>query len=60
LLGGDLPLGRMRGKQHKLDTSPAPVVVTYHPAYLLRSPSQKRKSWQDLCLARDLLRKSSS
>ncbi|MGB5347157.1 MAG: uracil-DNA glycosylase, partial [Woeseia sp.] len=59
LLGGDLPLGRMRGKQHVLDQYAAPIVVTYHPAYLLRSPSQKRKSWQDLCLARDLLRASS-
>ena len=28
-----------------------PLVVTYHPAYLLRSPSQKRKAWDDLCLA---------
>lgn len=55
LLGGDLPLGRMRGKQHVLEQFPAPIVVTYHPAYLLRSPSQKRKSWQDLCLVRDLL-----
>lgn len=55
LLGSDLPLGRMRGRQHRLAGRDAPVVVTYHPAYLLRSPSQKRKSWQDLCLARDLL-----
>lgn len=60
LLGGDLPLGRMRGKPHVLDQFAAPIVVTYHPAYLLRSPSQKRKSWQDLCLARDLLRASST
>ncbi|HZD53170.1 MAG TPA: uracil-DNA glycosylase, partial [Woeseiaceae bacterium] len=28
------------------------VIVTYHPAYLLRSPTQKRKAWEDLCLAR--------
>jgi uracil-DNA glycosylase family 4 len=32
-----------------------PVVVTYHPAYLLRSPAQKRKSWEDLLLARQVL-----
>ncbi len=56
LLGSDLPLGRMRGQAHRLEGQDAPVIVTYHPAYLLRSPSQKRKSWQDLCLARDLLR----
>jgi len=31
-----------------------PVKVTYHPAYLLRSPTQKRKAWQDLVMARRL------
>jgi DNA polymerase len=31
------------------------VVVTYHPAYLLRSPLEKRKAWDDLCLAQDVL-----
>ena len=49
LLGSDDPVGRMRGRPHQLDG--IPLVVTYHPAYLLRSPSQKNKSWQDLCLA---------
>ena len=49
LLQSDEPVGRLRGKVHQLDATP--VVVTYHPAYLLRSPSQKRKSWDDLCLA---------
>ena len=52
LLGIDEPVGRMRGRPHELDG--IPLVVTYHPAYLLRSPSQKRKSWSDLCLARRL------
>jgi DNA polymerase len=50
LLGTDAPVGRLRGKPHRLGDTP--LVVTYHPAYLLRSPSQKRKSWDDLCLAR--------
>lgn len=50
LLGRDDPVGRMREKVH--DFNGIPLVVTYHPAYLLRSPSQKRKSWRDLCLAR--------
>ncbi|MDJ0812583.1 MAG: uracil-DNA glycosylase [Woeseiaceae bacterium] len=50
LLDTDTPVGRLRGKAHQLGTTP--LVVTYHPAYLLRSPSQKRKSWDDLCLAR--------
>ena len=49
LLGSDEPVGRMRGRPHELDG--IPLVVTYHPAYLLRSPSQKNKAWQDLCLA---------
>jgi len=49
LLGSDEPVGRMRGRTYDLDG--IPLVVTYHPAYLLRSPSQKQKSWRDLCLA---------
>lgn len=49
LLGCDDPVGRMRGRQYELNG--IPLVVTYHPAYLLRSPSQKSKSWSDLCLA---------
>ena len=49
LLQSDAPVGRLRGKVHQLGATP--LVVTYHPAYLLRSPSQKRKSWDDLCLA---------
>lgn len=49
LLGSDEPVGQMREKAH--DYNGIPLVVTYHPAYLLRSPSQKRKSWSDLCLA---------
>ena len=49
LLGTDDPVGRMRGRSYDLDG--IPLVVTYHPAYLLRSPSQKQKSWSDLCLA---------
>lgn len=49
LLQTDEPVGRMRGRQHELNG--VPLVVTYHPAYLLRSPSQKRNTWRDLCLA---------
>lgn len=55
LLGTDAPLGRLRGRKHYLYDGELPVVVTYHPAYLLRSPSQKRKAWQDLCLARQIV-----
>lgn len=46
LLKSDETLGRMRGK--KFSYNGIPVVVSYHPAYLLRSPEQKAKSWQDL------------
>lgn len=53
LLDTDEPVGRMRGKVHQLGDTP--LLVTYHPAYLLRSPSQKRKSWDDLCLARRVM-----
>ncbi|MDX8408294.1 MAG: uracil-DNA glycosylase [Mariprofundaceae bacterium] len=46
LLETDAPLGSLRGRWHEYRG--IPVWVTYHPAYLLRSPSQKKKSWQDL------------
>jgi DNA polymerase len=54
LLDSDAPLGRLRGRAHSLHGGKLPLVVTYHPAYLLRSPSQKSKAWQDLSLARQL------
>ena len=44
-----LPLGRLRGQAYAYEG--VPVVVTYHPAYLLRNPIEKRKAWADLCLA---------
>jgi len=53
LLGTDTPIGKLRGRVHELDGRP--VVVTYHPAYLLRSPGEKRKSWNDLKLALGVL-----
>lgn len=51
LLLTDQAIGRLRGKVHIHAESGLPVVVTYHPAYLLRSPSEKRKAWEDLRLA---------
>lgn len=51
LLETDAPVGRMRGKIHHYGAGRVPVVVTYHPAYLLRRPGEKAKSWQDLLLA---------
>ena len=52
LLGVDTPIGQLRGRVHRYGPAGLPLVVTYHPAYLLRSPGQKRKAWEDLCLAR--------
>ncbi len=53
LLAVDTPIGQLRGRVHAFGPAAIPLVVTYHPAYLLRSPGQKRKAWEDLCLARD-------
>ncbi|WP_353397457.1 uracil-DNA glycosylase [Hydrogenophaga sp. 5NK40-0174] len=53
LLQTQEPIGRLRGKVHRYEG--VPVIVTYHPAYLLRSPSEKAKAWADLCLALDTL-----
>lgn len=50
-------LGRLRGRQHVYGEQGVPLVVTYHPAYLLRSPADKGKAWQDLQQVRELLRR---
>ncbi len=51
LLGTELPLKELRGKVHYYGVDKIPVVVVYHPAYLLRSLTEKRKAWDDLQLA---------
>ena len=53
VLHSDLQIGRLRNKLHHitLDGRQVPVVVTYHPAYLLRNQRDKLKGWEDLCLA---------
>jgi uracil-DNA glycosylase family 4 len=56
LLQTDLPIGRLRGRVHRYGKQGIPLVVTYHPAYLLRSPLEKRKSWEDLQLAQQVYR----
>ena len=53
LLDTTEPIGRLRGRVHRYRG--IPVVVSYHPAYLLRSPVEKAKSWEDLCLARRIV-----
>ncbi len=54
MLQTDAPLARLRGREHLAPVSRTPVVVTYHPAYLLRQPADKRKAWQDLLFAREV------
>jgi DNA polymerase len=53
LLQTSEPIGRLRGKPHRY--AGVPVVVTYHPAYLLRNLPDKARAWEDLCLARELM-----
>jgi DNA polymerase len=53
LLKTDLALARLRGQHHHYRN--IPLVVTYHPAYLLRTPSDKRKAWEDLRRARSII-----
>lgn len=50
LLQTDITIGRLRGR--RFSYGDIPLVVTYHPAYLLRSPAEKRKAWDDLRFAR--------
>lgn len=50
LLQTDTPIGKLRGKLHRI-AGERPMIVTYHPAYLLRTPGEKRKAWSDLMLA---------
>jgi len=49
LLRSTEPIGRLRGRVH--DYQGVPLIVTYHPAYLLRSLEEKARAWDDLCLA---------
>ena len=49
LLRSSEPVGKLRGRVHRYQG--VPLVVTYHPAYLLRNPADKSRSWDDLCLA---------
>jgi len=62
LLNTDTPIGKLRGKLHAIATGRStsrPMIVTYHPAYLLRSPAEKRKAWSDLVLAMQTFEKIS-
>jgi uracil-DNA glycosylase len=54
LLKTDAPLARLRRQVHSFGVARVPLVITYHPAYLLRTPSDKRKAWEDLKFAREV------
>jgi len=51
LLRSDSPVGRLRGRVHRYGATDIPLVVTWHPAYLLRRPEAKADAWRDLVLA---------
>jgi uracil-DNA glycosylase family 4 len=57
LLQTDSPIGRLRGQIFHYGAAATPLVVTYHPAYLLRSPLAKATAWTDLCMVKELLSK---
>jgi len=59
LLKTDERIGVLRGRRFYYADMEIPLVVTYHPAYLLRSPKEKRKTWQDLRLAKSILQQVS-
>ena len=54
LLRSEVPVGRLRQQVHRFGRSQVPLVVTYHPAYLIRTPAEKRKAWEDLKFAREV------
>lgn len=56
LLQSDSPIGRLRGREFSFGEQETPLIVSYHPAYLLRSPLAKAKAWEDLLLVRQILR----
>jgi DNA polymerase len=60
LLGTDATIASLRGRVHQVQVGgrAIPVIVTYHPAYLLRNLADKAKSWADLCLAQGVLQSS--
>ncbi|HVE53524.1 MAG TPA: uracil-DNA glycosylase [Ramlibacter sp.] len=53
LLQNNEPPGRLRGQVHRFEG--VPVIVTFHPTLLLRTPADKARAWADLCLARSTL-----
>jgi DNA polymerase len=59
LLKTDTSLAKLRQKTFQYADTQTPLIVTYHPAYLLRSPREKRKAWQDLQYAVSVFKQQS-
>ena len=55
LLNSDLTMAKLRGIVHSYGSESIPLITIYHPAYLLRSPSQKHKVWSDLQVLKTLM-----
>ncbi|HEY4038970.1 MAG TPA: uracil-DNA glycosylase [Burkholderiaceae bacterium] len=60
MLGTEASIASLRGHAHRIDVTgvSVPVIVTYHPAYLLRNLADKAKVWADMCLAREVFERS--
>ncbi|VAW91339.1 Uracil-DNA glycosylase, family 4 [hydrothermal vent metagenome] len=60
LLSTNMSLAKLRSRLHELKETQTPFIVTYHPAYLLRAPGEKRKAWEDLLFVKQTLDNSDS
>lgn len=59
LLATDAPMGQLRGQEFEYGPLKTKLLITYHPAYLLRAPREKRKAWQDMQQLHALLQRQS-
>ncbi len=60
LLVTDTIISKLRGQRFEYGDAKIPLIATYHPAYLLRRPSEKRHAWQDLQVIRQILTSNQS
>lgn len=60
LLNTETPMSKLRGQTFSYGEQQVPLIVTYHPAYLLRAPQEKRKAWEDLQQVQAFLKSASS
>ena len=58
LLATETPIGKLRGVVHRYGERQTPLIATYHPSYLLRSPGEKRRVWEDMKFVRGELHKA--